>query len=377
MSKKKKKGAQGFFAKIVMLLIGGICGLAMTLVGAIAFKDNVGFVSFFVEIAFFVLTYFIHLIIHEAGHLVAGLLSGYEFSSFRVMNLMLVKENGKIKLKKQSVAGTGGQCLMIPPALNGGDYPVIFYNLGGVIMNLIITAISVALAVIFVEIPMIFFVCSMMALSGLVVALTNGIPLKLGMINNDGSNARELYKNTEAKIAFHNQFMIIGLLSSGVRLRDMDEELFPMPSEEGMQNSISISSAVFRENRLMDKGEFDAALEVINKLTRGKNALIGLYKNLLIADKITILLLKQENTAMAEKYYTCAEYVAFKKQMGTNISVLRTDYAYLLLHEKNEGAASVALSKFEERAKSHPYKPDIESEREIIALINGRYDEIK
>ena len=58
---------------------------------------------------------FAHVIIHEGGHLVCGLISGWKYLSFRVGNLTLVKQDGKLKCKKTTVAGTGGQCLMIPP----------------------------------------------------------------------------------------------------------------------------------------------------------------------------------------------------------------------------------------------------------------------
>lgn len=83
---------------------------------------------------------FIQTIFHEAGHLVAGLLSGYRFSSFRIGNFMLVKENEKMKCKRLSLAGTGGQCLMIPPDMIDGKIPFVLYNLGGSLMNLVMAA---------------------------------------------------------------------------------------------------------------------------------------------------------------------------------------------------------------------------------------------
>jgi len=52
---------------------------------------------------------FLQIIIHEAGHLMFGLISGYRFSSFRVGSLMLIKKEGTIKLRRLSIAGTGGQ----------------------------------------------------------------------------------------------------------------------------------------------------------------------------------------------------------------------------------------------------------------------------
>lgn len=57
---------------------------------------------------------FIQIIIHEAGHLVFGLLSGYEFVSFRIGSITLAKYDNKYCFKRFHIAGTGGQCLMMP-----------------------------------------------------------------------------------------------------------------------------------------------------------------------------------------------------------------------------------------------------------------------
>ena len=49
---------------------------------------------------------YLQLIIHELGHLIFGLLSGYKFSSFRIFNFMLIKEDGKFKIKNLSFPET-------------------------------------------------------------------------------------------------------------------------------------------------------------------------------------------------------------------------------------------------------------------------------
>ena len=84
--------------------------------------------------------YFIQMVIHEAGHLVFGLFTGYKFLSFRIGSLMLIKDGEKFSFRRFSIAGTGGQCLMAPPDMTDGRFPFVLYNLGGVIMNLIATA---------------------------------------------------------------------------------------------------------------------------------------------------------------------------------------------------------------------------------------------
>ena len=69
-------------------------------------------------------------IIHEGGHLIFGLLSGYHFGSFRVFNLIWIKEDGAIRLRRLSITGTAGQCLMVPPEPVDGKFPVVLCSTG-------------------------------------------------------------------------------------------------------------------------------------------------------------------------------------------------------------------------------------------------------
>ena len=74
-------------------------------------------------------------------------MSGYRFCSFRIGSVMLTRENGRYKIKKYSIAGTGGQCLMEPPGSVDGRLPYRLYNMGGAIMNVAASAIAFALCV--------------------------------------------------------------------------------------------------------------------------------------------------------------------------------------------------------------------------------------
>ena len=69
--------------------------------------------------------YLIQVVIHESGHLVAGLKCGFRFLSFRIGPFTLIKKSGRILLKRLSVAGTGGQCLMIPPEEDTDEKPFV------------------------------------------------------------------------------------------------------------------------------------------------------------------------------------------------------------------------------------------------------------
>ena len=91
------------------------------------------------------LAFLVQTVLHEGGHLLFGLWSGYRFSSFRVLNLMWVKVDGRLRLRRLSILGTGGQCLMAPPEPVEGKIPVVAYNLGGVVVNLLAALLCLGL----------------------------------------------------------------------------------------------------------------------------------------------------------------------------------------------------------------------------------------
>ena len=145
-----------------------------------------------VEAAFFLAVY-VQMVLHETGHLLAGLLSGYRFVSFRIGSLILVKGKNGFYLTRFSLPGTGGQCLLRPPAYVKKEvgFPVFWYNLGGVIANVVVSGIGIALLC--SSTTKFFFVFGIcLAGCGFLLILTNGIPLKLGGISNDGYNALSL-----------------------------------------------------------------------------------------------------------------------------------------------------------------------------------------
>lgn len=174
----------------------------------------------------FYLTLYIQLIIHELGHLIFGLISKYKFSSFRIGNLILVKNNKKIKLKLLKISGTGGQCIMIPPKSENGKIPVILYNLGGALANIITAFIFIIFHIIVNDKVILAYIFDTLALFGIYFAALNGIPMKMGIIDNDGFNAISLSKDKSAQKAFLIQLKINEALSNNKRLKEMPAEWF-------------------------------------------------------------------------------------------------------------------------------------------------------
>lgn len=320
-----------------------------------------------------VVSYVLHIIIHEGGHLVFGLLSGYKFRSFRILSFMLIKQDGKIKLKRFSLAGTLGQCLLAPPEMKDGKCPTFWYNMGGVIFNLITSAIAVALIFVFINVPYLSLGLLLFVIIGISTALTNGIPMRTKIVDNDGYNAFSLSKNDEARRAFWIQLKVGEQGACGVRLKDMPDEWFELPSDEAMKNSMIAVLGVLKANRLLDEIKLDEAERLMAHLTSIDSGIVNLHRGLLICDRIYCELIGENRKEFVDSLLT-REQESFISSMKSYISVIRMQYAYALFYENDNEKAEKLLSTFEKVSKTYPNPSDIESEKELISIANERYN---
>lgn len=312
------------------------------------------------------------MIIHEAGHFIFGTLTGYKLSSFRIGSFMWINDNGKTKLKRYSLAGTGGQCLMCPPDIVNGNIPIVLYNLGGCIMNIITGVIALLIFFLFRDNSLLSVFMLMITIVGFADAIINGVPLRLGLIDNDGYNALSLGKNPQALRSFWIQMKINDRILKGDRLKDIPEEWCTLPSDEEMKNSMISVIGVFACNRLMDKHSFDEAENLIKHYLEADTSMVGVHRSLLICDYIFCQLIRNGNRQDIEQMLD-KQQKSFMKSMKKNPTILRTEYAYALLLENDITKAEKIKQQFEKCAVSYPYTSDIESERELINIADERY----
>ena len=315
------------------------------------------------------ITMYIQLIIHELGHLIFGLVSGYSFSSFRIGNIMLLKCGKKLKIKKLKIAGTAGQCLMTPPEMKDGNIPTLLYNLGGALLNLI-SCIFFFIIYLFVKNNNLLSAAIELSIAyGLYFAAINAIPMKTGTIDNDGYNAISLRTNKDAQQAFWIQLKLNELQSKGIRLKNMPEEWFYIPKPSAMKNSLIATIAVLTCNRLMDQHNFEEANEKMKQVLRAKTAIVGIHRNLLVCDRIYCELLN-DNKLTAKKLMS-NELKNFIKSMKDYPAVIRTEYAYQTLIENNIEKANELKKKFIAISKTYPYQNEIRIEKELIDIITN------
>ena len=133
MQKKHK-----IFVMIANLGVGFLLGVVL-MISPIKYAEYIAEISgmnrllcFLIGLMLMVCFYFVGVIIHESGHLLMGLLTGYRFISFRIGSFVFVKENGRIVCRKYSLPGTLGQCLMThDPVQSPDEIKYSWYHLGG------------------------------------------------------------------------------------------------------------------------------------------------------------------------------------------------------------------------------------------------------
>ena len=311
---------------------------------------------------------YFQIIIHESGHLIFGLLTGYTFQSFRIGSFILVKDEGKLKLRRFQMAGTAGQCLMMPPEYSD-DMPVVLYNLGGVIMNLLSSAICLLLYFfVFRNVRMISPLLVLTALLGFAFAAMNGIPLDMSLVANDGKNLVDILHDKRARKAFWAQLKIAGLNRQGISTADMDESLFEV---SGHQDNLLVNTIrVMQCDRLLNQGRIDEAYRQMKALTDGDAIINNLHRNMLMNECLFCELVTDNNEATVEHYHNRCQSIY--KSMKDYPSFIRTQYAYAVIHDKDQAKAKEILEHFEKVKKTYPYPESIRDEEKLISIVNKK-----
>lgn len=261
-------------AFLVQFLYGaaiGLCGVH-SLMAAVEASASFGQYLFCVVWMLCVLAAagFLQILLHEGGHLVCGLLSGYRFVSYRIGSWMVQRENGVLRVHRFSLAGTAGQCLMTPPDITNWKMPYKLYNAGGVLDNLMLAA-----------------------------------------------------------------------------------------------------QAMLQANRLMDAQRFAETARAIDTLTAQSTALLPLHRELLLCDRLTCALLTEEDAAPFAKQWNSRELQAFRKQMKSYPSVLRTEFAVALLVEKDTARAEKLRARLERVLCTYPYAAEAAAERSLLQKLEA------
>ena len=266
-----------------------------------------------------VIAFILHIIVHEAGHLVFGLLSGYKFVSFRVFDFKIIKdENGKLSFRYEKIAGTGGQCLMRAPEYVKGKFKYKLYLLGGVIFNVLFSIVF------WLILPSYYTL--LFALIGFTLAFLNLIPMGF----NDGMTFYHASKDETTRFVLYLQLEYVYYQSIGKNL------LIERPEVVEKINSMEITNTNYLTDSLefikLDGleyfFEFDALYNESRKLYVERDDLLQVYKVELMALLVKLISLVNPEDELLEELMQDKTLLARLKQKNPQTKNILATYEY-------------------------------------------------
>lgn len=351
MKEKKKKSAAG--RTVLQFLAGLAAGAAVgVLLAATAPSPLMAMWCLVLCLPAFLL----HILLHEGGHLVCSLLTGYRFLSFRISSWVLQKEESGLRLRRLPMRGTLGQCLLIPPP-EGEEQPFVLYHLGGGLANLLAAGCAALWLAVWGYQP--FAVA--MVVCGLYLGVANLIPTR--SMPNDGANIRDARRGPQWLDALQSQLRLNAFLATGGRIQDLTPEALALPAGLPPASNFAVPLVMMDYSRLQALGLLEEGFEVLQRLLLLREELCPYFARELDAEHCFCLCMTGQ-AEEAKKLY--AQRLKKWLPADTGLDKMRVRYAYLLLAEKKGGEAEKVLQKALAAARNYPLPSVADSERRLL-----------
>ncbi len=301
----------------------------------------------------------IHIIFHEAGHMIGGFITGYRFLYFRIGSTTLVRTDNRFKIRKLTVPGTGGQCIMVPPEMKDGDYPVVIYNLGGGLMNIILSLVAVIIIKTYSLNPVALGFLEIFAIVGIYIGIVNLVPLKV--ISNDGANIFYLKNDLEERIALHK---ILNDEEDIINCKEVEETSLNIDEADLSKTFIQ---GIFI-NRMEDrfyKMEFEEAKSIGEKLLA--KAKMNMTFEFMVKTTLSTIYLIEGSVKMAEEFLKDKKLKKYlKNKYVLHVEIL--NYARDRILERKDGKK--IRKRIEKMEDKYIYPSHIKAAFEIMEKID-------
>ena len=321
------------------------------------------FVGFFPTVFALFAAVLIQIILHEGGHMIMGLATGYRFISFRILSFAVVKDGSELRFKKYSLRGTAGQCLMLPPD-NEIEKPYFLYNAGGVLFNIIFSAVFAIQAAFFPVSPFFGMLFSCSAVFGFYLAVTNGLPFIME-IPNDAKNICAIRKDPVSLTSFYHQLETVYLLSEGVRFKDMPQRLFEMPENADMTSPLNFAVRTMEAQKLSELGRYDEAKEIYSCLWPYSKKTAPFFADSLSCEYMFLELITSCNHELIDRLYDSGAQ-KFLKATAKTPSACRILYAYERYYNGSMEKAEKYAAAFEKNLSHTQFEAEKSYEKELF-----------
>ncbi|MBR6477951.1 MAG: hypothetical protein IKS85_05825 [Lachnospiraceae bacterium] len=320
----------------------------------------------FIIILTMMVTATLSTVIHEFGHFIMGKLIGYEFVSFRIGPLAIMRKNGKLRFTIQnSIVGTGGQCIMLPPESKEPEkVPAVPYHLGGGLFNLLTVLLALPPAILATnKFVRVFFILLAAFSAGL--ALINLIPLKF-TVPNDGYNVKLILTSKADRIAIYKL-----LRMDGLRDRSPAEfltALFDPREEEGEYGRVM---KLFRGSFLQDVGDFEKAEQIFAECSSKELNDIPYYRLEASCERLFCMILRGAAREEIDQVYDEELKKYFEKTKKGSVGKRRILYALYKCVLRDEAAARQELAEAERLLRKCSSRGEAKMEAKLLERVKN------
>ena len=257
-------GALGGAAVGATLAIAGIeTADALGIEWRALFPKEAGLGRWVIGGSLLLLAFWLQVLVHEAGHALAGLAGGLRPLAFGVGPLRLERSGEGWRFRwGGGLAGISGFALLLPsPGHSPSRVAQAVYLLGGVVANALVALLALwGLAQSPPEVLRGLFVA--LLATGLFLAVVNLIPFRSHGWLSDGAGLWSLWRQPGLAFASITLQQVVQASVDGMRPRDWPAALLPRedaPFGEFGEPALDIAIASMRLSRAIDAGEHDQA----------------------------------------------------------------------------------------------------------------------
>lgn len=208
--------------------------------------------------------FIIQILIHEIGHLLGGLLTGWKLLFIQIYRLLLKRTEKRLKVLV--VKDKGFKCIMYPKSIKA---KALLYTMGGCIINLMTGLIGLIILIMAPMSPITWLYLWCFSVFGIGLYIMNGTS-SIKRVCNDKASYK-LLKSDENTKAIHNiQLMAAKYLIKGYTYMDIGEE-FICKCPKVAKNDIEAYQAVLEYYYYLDTENHLGMGQALNKIRDRKN----------------------------------------------------------------------------------------------------------
>lgn len=203
-------------------------------------------------------------ILHELGHLLGGLITGWRLLYIQIYRLVIKRGSGIVRISV--VEERGFKCIMCPSSINSR---ALLYTVGGCITNLVTGLAGFIIMLIMPFTPSLWIYLWCFSVFGVALFLVNGTG-SIKRVCNDKACYKLLKEDNHNRICHNGQLMVAKHLMEGLSYRNIGEELICL-CPDLVCNDIQAYQTVLEYYYYLDKRNHMMIGPALNKIRNRGN----------------------------------------------------------------------------------------------------------